>query len=302
MDLKLQRESFYRASCFLPQANWRHNGTPSNLFNPQPAMIRIFLACVLVLSQNTVRAQEKPVLRLVGDNWCPYNCDPRQGTKGYMVDLLNKALGADYRVDYALMPWTRALQAVQRGERDILLATTPGTTPNLLLSQPMGIDRTCFFIPATTTWTYRNLADLSQKRIGVIQDYKYDNDGPIDRLISRYRATRDPRVDLAVGDDALGSNFRKLLAGRMDVVLENELVGAYTIRLMGLGSSLKLAGCDTTALGTVHVAMSPKSKQATALLAQIDTTVRQLRETKALAQILQPYGITDWQPLLVNAH
>ncbi len=257
-------------------------------------VIRALAVCCPALSLTGVWAQGKPVLRLVGDNWCPYNCDPHQGQSGYIVDLLAKALGGHYQIDYALMPWTRALQAVDRGERDVLLSTTPGTTPNLLLSQPLGIDRTCFFVPAASKWQYKVATDLAQQRIGVIQDYKYDNNGPIDALISRYRKSRDPRVELAVGDDALGSNFRKLLAGRMDVVLENEMVGAYTIHNLRLGTAIKSAGCDQVGIGTVHVAMSPKSPHATAVLQQIDAGVRQLRESRVLPQVLQSYGMQDW--------
>lgn len=261
-------------------------------------LIRTLAAGFMALSLGSAWAQGAPVLRLVGDNWCPYNCDPRQGQNGYLIDLLAKALEGRYQVDYALMPWTRALQAVDRGDRDVLIATTPGTTPGLLMSQALGIDRTCFFVLSTSQWQYRKLADLKQQRIGVIQDYKYDNNGPIDLLISRFRKTRDPLLELSQGDDALGTNFRKLLAGRMDVVLENELVGAYTVQAMRLTTAIKSAGCDQNQIGTVHVAMSAKSPYAQAVLSQIDTGVRQLRDSGVLAQILQTYGMRDWYPLL----
>lgn len=261
------------------------------------------LALVMVLGQAAlVWAQPKPVLRLVGDNWCPYNCDPAQGRSGYLIDLLHTLLEDRYRLDYELLPWTRAVKAVELGQRDVLVAASPTNSRLLLYSLPLGVDRTCFFVQTGSDWQYRLISDLAQFRIGVVQDYKYDNDGPLDALIERYRTTHDSRLELAAGDDALRSNFRKLAAGRTGVVLENDIVGAYTLQSMGLTQAIKQAGCLKDAPGTVHVAVSAKRPDAALLLKRIDAGVQALRQRQALQTLLQPYGMTDWQPLLVGGH
>jgi polar amino acid transport system substrate-binding protein len=250
-----------------------------------------FLLAMLALPST---AQERPVLRLVGDNWCPYNCDPKTGRNGYVVDVLNKVLGVQYRIEYTLMPWSRAVHAVTSGERELLVSTSPATTPDLAMTEPLGIDRTCFFVRSGSHWTYSGIADLAQQRIGVIRGYHYDNNGPLDQLIASYQKTHNSRLELADGDDALNSNFRKLLAGRMDVVVENDIVGAHTMGMMGVARSFASAGCITQTMGTVHIAVSPKLANGALLLEQINRGVHQLRDSKTLGALLAPYAIEDW--------
>ena len=241
------------------------------------------------------------VLRAVGDNWCPYNCNPDASQQGYMVELVRAALLPDVKLIYRLEPWTRAVDSVSRGEDDLLLATTHETTPDLLLGKPLGVDRTCFFVSARSKWQYRTSNDLADVRLGVIQDYKYDADGPLDRMIAAAVASRSGRIDVAAGDDALRLNFRKLAGGRVDVVVENENVGAYALRQLKLRRAIRSAGCLDYYLGTVHVGIARTHPQAQAIIDVIDRHVDELRRRKQLAPLMQRYGLTDWFPLLKTA-
>lgn len=247
----------------------------------------MLLALLLGLGALPAGAQ---VVRAIGDNWCPYNCPSTDKQQGYLVDLLRATLGPDYRVDYRTEPWTRAIEQVASGADDILIATTPETTPGLWLSAPVGIDRTCFFTLTGRVWRFGSLADLDAVRIGVVQDYKYDADGPLDKRI----ATHGANVEVAFGNDALRSNFRKLLAGRMDVVVENENVGAFTLRQLGLGTRVRNAGCLGHYQGTLHFAVSRHRPDARRIVERIDRGVAELRRRGALATLLGRYGVDDW--------
>ncbi len=222
--------------------------------------------------------------------------------RGYMVELLEQTVGKNYVVDYRIEPWTRAINLVETGRHQVLIATDGGTERKLLLSEPMGYDRSCFFVRKDSTWRYKHPRDVENIRLGVIQDYVYDADGPIDRMIAKYRAKKDPRLEISYGKDALASSLRKLQAGRTDAVIENENVGRYTLSKLGLDDSLRMVGCATHYLGTLHLGVSLQLPEAASLVDTINTGVKRLRESGELHKILTRYSVTDWQPVIKNDH
>jgi polar amino acid transport system substrate-binding protein len=236
-----------------------------------------------------------PTLRMVGDNWCPYNCAPDAPQRGYLVDILNVILGRQYALTYELVPWTRALSMVDSGDAQILIGTPPTDGNKTLSSVSLGLDRTCFFVHRDNPWRYQGLETLNGSRLGVIQDYRYDGNGPLDQLIATYRTRKDTRLEIAVGEDALASNFRKLRARRMDVVVENENVGRFMIQRLKLQDDIVFANCASHRVQTTHIAVSLHRADAAQILAIINTGLAELRRTGELHKILQPYGIADWQ-------
>jgi polar amino acid transport system substrate-binding protein len=238
---------------------------------------------------------EKPALIMVGDNWCPYNCAPEAAHRGYMIDILERLLGPHYTLTYKLAPWTRAIHMVETGEAQLLIATPATTEQKIAASVPLGVDQSCFFVRKGNPWRFTRLSDLKTVRLGVVQDYNYDDNGPLDTLIAGYRKAKDTRLEVAVGENALEKNFRKLEAGRMDVVVENENVGRYMIQELKLQDSIDFAHCATHHVATTHVAVSLKRPDAKQILAFINIGVQELRRTGELNTILKPYGMVDWQ-------
>ncbi len=252
------------------------------------------LATSASLAANT--ETQKPTLAMVGDNWCPYNCAPDAPRRGYMIDVLERILGPRYTLSYHLAPWTRAIMMVESDQAQLLIATPASTKQKIIASIPFGIDRTCFFVRKGNPWRYNRLADLKAVRLGVVQDYSYDDNGPLDTLIAGYHKNNDARLEVAVGENALESNFRKLELGRMDVVMENENVGRYTMQELHLQDAVEFAGCASHHIATTHVAVTATRADARQIISTINTGLVGLRRSGELAQILKPYGLSDWQP------
>jgi polar amino acid transport system substrate-binding protein len=232
---------------------------------------------------------------MVGDNWCPYNCAPEAVRRGYMVDILEQVLGPHFTLTYHLEPWSRAIKMVESGDAQLLIATPATTAQKIVASVPFGVDQSCFFVRKTNPWRYGKLDDLKTLRLGVVQDYSYDDNGPLDALIAGYRKRNDPMLEIAVGENALESNFRKLKAGRMDVVIENENVGRYMIQELRLQDSVTFANCATHHIATTHVAVSSSRSDAKQILSIINTGLADLRRSGGLNTILKRYGLSDWQ-------
>ena len=239
----------------------------------------------------------KPTLVMVGDNWCPYNCAPTAPQRGYMIDVLEKVLGPHFTLIYQLKPWSRAIAMVESGEAQLLIATPSTTKQKIIASVPLGMDRSCFFVHKGNPWRYKRLEDLSAVRLGVVQDYRYDDNGPLDGLIAEYRKRNDARLETAMGENALETNFRKLKSGRMDVVVENENVGRYMIQTLQMQNAVEFSNCITHHAATTHVAVSLKRPDAQKILSIINNGVNDLRRSGELSNILKSYGMVDWQPV-----
>jgi polar amino acid transport system substrate-binding protein len=250
---------------------------------------------LLLLLPSLVAARD---LSLVGDNWCPYNCAPDAAQKGYLIDIVERLFGKDYVIDYKLEPWSRAVKMVEDGERHMLVATTAETSRKLQSSIPLGIDRTCFFVRSPSNWRYGKMGDLTGQRIGVVQDYAYDGGGALDKLIARYRKTANPLLEQAYGQDALTGNFRKLYAGRMDVLIENENVGQFTITQLNLQDSIHNAGCISHHVATLHIGLTLGLPDGDRILGTLRDGVAQLRKSGELQTMMKKYNVQDWQPLL----
>lgn len=234
---------------------------------------------------------------LVADEWCPYNCAQNDARQGYVIDLLRGIFAqAGLPATYLVTPWTRAIRMVEQGKADLLVGTTPEITPHLLLSLPIGENRTCFFTTRGSPWHFRQMADLHEQRLGVIQDYaSYDAGGVLDRYIAS-SPPEQGKVLRATGAQALQKNLRMLTAGRLDVVVENCNVGAYRLQKLGLTEKIRLAGQLDSFNGTVNIGLNPAAPDAQQWLTLINQGLTEKRRSGELERLLQTYGLHDWAP------
>jgi polar amino acid transport system substrate-binding protein len=249
--------------------------------------------CLLVLAAFTFGypAHSGETLRLVGDDFCPYNCGAAGAQQGYMVDLLREIFAAHgIQVEYRTVPWSRAIHMVSRGDAEVLIANTEHNTPAVDLQLLLGEDSTCFFARVDSGWNFSDLEDLKQQRIGVIQGYHYDDQGPLDAHIQ----SGSGLVHFANGEFALYGNLSMLDKGRLDVVLENCNVGHYNIRKLGLEQQLHSAGQLPGYRAGLYVSFSPAKPQSVLRLEQLRTGLNGMRSSGQLASLLEKYAVSDW--------
>lgn len=234
---------------------------------------------------------DAPVV-LAADEWCPYNCAPGAENPGYMVEIAKRVLGeAGYEVQYQVMPWTRALLAAERGQVSGVIGAIPTEVPQgfVLPRESLGVAATDFFIRRGDNWRYTGIDSLAQVRVGVIRDYGYNP--AMDAYIAEHEGFR---VQATLGEDALQTNIRKLLADRIDVVVSNRAVFFYTAKSMTVRERVAFAGsaADHEAL---YIAFSAADPRAPELARLLDEGIRRLRASGELDTLLAPYGLVDWQ-------
>ena len=117
----------------------------------------------------------------------------------------------------------------------------------------------------------------------------------INELTPHFKA--NPKVIQAVtGDDALLRNLEKLRNKRLDAVVEDQAVLAYTINEKNWQSHYKDAGCERSVTPSgLHIAFSPKHPKAREYAKLLQDEVTAMRADGRLKALLAKYGVPDWQ-------
>lgn len=241
----------------------------------------------------TAAAAETVTLR--ADLWCPYNCNPGAAQPGYMIEVAKQALGqAGITVDYAIMPWERTVAEVEAGSVDGAVGASPDDVKGgVVPAQPLGISRNVLVLQQSTQFDYTGPASLATIRIGVAKGYSYDNGGDIDGYIKQATDAHSPMVEALGGDDVQLLNMRKMLAGHIGAVLDDQNV--LQLVIAEVKPSVPVRVIPVSKATPEYIVFSPKNPQSARYAKLLDDGVVALRKSGALAAILARYNLKDWQ-------
>lgn len=250
-----------------------------------------FVLLGLIMSQPAMAQQEppiKPTLTIAADEWCPINCSPNEKQIGIGIDLAKaifEPLG--YKINYVIMPWKEALEQVRTGKVDAVVGANKTDDSSLIFPvsyiYAMSDD---FYVQAGNPWRYQGMASLAKQRVGVIEDYGYGN------VISKFIADNSKVngvVFKATGDTALKDNINRLLAGKVDVLVESRPVMDYTLQKLKLEDKIEWAG--GLAQGPVFIAFSPALSTSRMRAQQLDMGYIKLKNSGALEAMYKPYAL-----------
>ncbi|MCR8921843.1 transporter substrate-binding domain-containing protein [Dasania sp. GY-MA-18] len=193
-------------------------------------------------------------ISLVGEEYCPHNCQPNSNKPGYLVEIAQQIFTeAGYTVTYNNMPWSRALHGARYGEFDAVVSVGPAEAPGFIFTQAkMGYAKHNFYTLSDNHWQYTGDESLNQVRLGAIQDYSYGT------FYYRYivpHLAEPTRVQVIGGNGGLVRNLKKLAAGRIDVLVEDQFVMDYYRHHEKLGIKLRFAGVADEE--DLYIAFSP---------------------------------------------
>jgi polar amino acid transport system substrate-binding protein len=247
-------------------------------------MLTLGLALVAVLP---ARAD---TVTLLADEWFPYNGKPGAKHEGYMIDIARRiARDAGRDLDYLTIDWESAVARVRVGEADCAVAPTRVDGAGLALtSEPLGRSINTFFVATDSTWRYDGVASLPAVKLGVAAGYSYG-----DALDAYLAAPGGKGVFYIRGSRrALANLFSRLVSGRVDAVLDDQLVGQELIHYLGLRGRVQIAG-RTPDTVDLFMGCTPNAR-GRELAALFSTGVRHLRETGELRTLMATYELSDW--------
>lgn len=156
-------------------------------------------------------------VRLATLEWAPYISKTQPGG-GFVAEVVREAFKRQGQaVEYAFMPWARVVAVAKAGDVAGYLPEyyAKQLERHFLFSEPLPAGPLGFFKLKSRAISWKTLDDLKPYRIGVVSGYVNT---------SEFDARKDLKID-AVAEDLL--NLRKLLAGRIDLMLADKYVGLY---------------------------------------------------------------------------
>jgi polar amino acid transport system substrate-binding protein len=221
------------------------------------------------------------------DRWFPVNGDPRAARAGFGIEILDRAWSAaGYQLDYALQPWTRSLNMVKQGAADCVIGAYLTDAPEFHFpDEPLAFDSAALYTLKDHPLDYSGPDSLLDVRLGVIDSYSYG--ARFDQWLAQ--RGEDSQVQVVSGGEALDRNIRKLLSGRLDAVVESPLVMQAKLEAMNLTGHIHRRA-DISEPMPIFVACRP-DEDSLAWLQAFDREMRKLRESGAVEQIYQRYGI-----------
>ncbi|MBF0101697.1 MAG: transporter substrate-binding domain-containing protein [Desulfobacterales bacterium] len=232
------------------------------------------------------------VITLRADEWCPYNCQPNANQRGFMIELAEIVFKkAGHTIDYQIMPWARAIQDTRKGKVNAIVGAGKEDAPDFIFPEnEQGQMISAFYVKKEESWRYNNMESLKDKILGVINDYSYNTE--IDKYIKENKKN-DKLIQVASGNDALTTNVKKLLAGRIHVLVEDRNVMAQYIKTNSQDNAIQEAG--TSGSDTLYFAFSPANTNSAAYAKLLSDGVVELRKSGELKIILEKYGLKDWK-------
>jgi polar amino acid transport system substrate-binding protein len=233
------------------------------------------------------------VIRIVADDWCPYNCVPDSAYPGYAIEAAVEIFKkAGYQIKYEYVPWARAVDGVLDGTYEGAIGASKGDIPGAIFPEKeLGYYGNYLFVRKGDTWRYTGVDSLKNIRLGVIGDYYYS-----DEINAYIEASKNnPQVDVIYGNNAAELNLKKLLDNKIDVYLEDSNIVFYTVEQAGLDmKNLEIAG-EVGDPEAFYIAFSPANPESQKWAEILSNGIRELRESGRFAEILQRYGLKDWE-------
>lgn len=235
-------------------------------------------------------AAQAETLSFLADDYCPNTCaDPDR--PGYMIEIARAVLEPQgYEVTYKLMGWARAIEETRTGRYAAVVGGSAEEFAGLVWSGPVGLWRVAGATRRGQSFDPES-SSLDGLVLGAIKGYHYND--RIDEHIARYGS--DPhRVQFASGDDALLQNLRRLVGGRLDVVVDDPNVLRFVLSSAGMADAVELTPAVTAI--PLGIGFSPALPQAGELARLLDEGITRLRREGRLAAILARYRVEDWLP------
>jgi len=234
-------------------------------------------------------------ITIVADEWCPYNCNEDAEKPGYMVEIVRRVLKKhDIDVVYKVMPWTEALEMTRQGKYNAIIAANRGDAKDFIFPEIVqGISIIQTWVRNDSKWVYQGVTSLDKLRLGIVSGYYYGKE--IDPYLRKRESGSTPLIQAVNKSNAAELNISELLAGNIDVILEDRNVVDYYFASREMPAGIKAAGnpvsidnYDDTYLFVAFSPSHPRSKDYAKMITQ---GMQEMRQSGELKEILSSYNI-----------
>lgn len=219
---------------------------------------------------------EFPPLEFAGKGGQP------QGIAVEVVKLiLEKKLS--HKVEISIFPWTRALKDTKKGKFDAIFTAYKNAERVKFLdySNEVVIPQVVkFYQKKNSKWNFSgDLMELQKARIGVVSTISYGE--KFDQVKDKLQLFRNTKLEY---------NFKQLQKDRLDLVISNIFVGAYTLKKNAMQNNFETLNVLVQKVPS-YIAFS-KANKLTSLRDQFDAEFRKIVKSGEYFKIMNKYNIT----------
>ncbi|EFP96606.1 transporter substrate-binding domain-containing protein [Vibrio caribbeanicus] len=186
----------------------------------------MFVAIIVCLSSVT----HAKTVKLANGEWAPY-CSDKLKHGGFITHIVREAFEAEgYTVEFDYLPWKRGFEQAKAGNYDASLVWSKNDERQqfFLYSDPVITLSTALFQQKAKPISWSSKSDLANYKIGGVTGYAYG--------IEDLEKTGKVKVQRIASPE---NNYKKLSAGRLDIVLEDTDVGLETVTKLGLRDKIE---------------------------------------------------------------
>ncbi len=225
--------------------------------------------------------------------WMPYFNKVGHQPSGYVTELLTKImLESGHSIIPVNFPFQRAIQGIYDGRVDVLAGVREDDIDFqkvIPANEEVGSNVYAFFVRKGSSWMYTGSQSLSNIRLGLISGEVYPG---LELYLSSPEAKQ--YAQYLSGDDGFDRNIKKLIAGRVDAILDNENAINYFSHEFKNGSYLENAGYLNEP-EKLYIVFSKKNPHAEEYARLFSEGIKKMRANGQLASILSRYGVEDWK-------
>jgi len=226
-------------------------------------MLRLVLIFIFAIS-STANAAEK--ITLANGEWAPYLSKDLKHY-GYMSHIVSEAFAEEgIEVEYVFLPWKRGFEDAKEGkfQGSLIWGYNDDRAKDFIYSDTVAELGTSLFYNKSKPIEWNEATDLKKYRMGGVIGYAYG----IEEL-EKQGVLKIERIGKDVG------NYKKLAAGRLDIVLEDTEVGHESINKLGMADKLA-AHPKTLKSRKYSVIISKKAPNAQALVDAFNRGLKKL--------------------------
>ncbi|MBU1564612.1 MAG: transporter substrate-binding domain-containing protein [Proteobacteria bacterium] len=244
----------------------------------------IMVGVLAFLSIAAVCMAENKVITAAADPYPPFvdQSDPQEGLSLAIIRAAYKTQG--YTVTMEFVPWARAKSLTIEGKYDILpdCWINEENKKTMLFSDPYAVNVVKFIKRADDPFEYAGMESLKGKKIGAIRGYNYSDDFKEPKDF-----TREDVTDLM-------TNIKKVIGGRVDLTLEDEIVAKVQIAKNdpALLSQIKFGekAFDSKSLYVSAGLANPRHQE---IIGAFNKGLAEIKANGEFAKIMAGYGIKD---------
>ncbi len=230
------------------------------------------------------------VVKLAADPWCPFSCDSKDQNKGLFVDLATELFqSSGHQVSYETLAWSRALIVTRSQQYHAVVGALKTDAPDFIYpTQSWADQKSCFFVKKGSAWKYKDISSLEQVSLGVVKDYTYGD--PLDPYIAKH-ASDSKKIDFMSGTGTIVKLIKKLQAGRVGVIVDDESVVNYHLKTNAELASAEILNVGCLKAVPLYIAFGPNHPKAKDYARLLSEQFEKQKHSSKIKELYKRYGV-----------